>query len=170
MSIELNGVKYTEFNDLYNRPDFLSPDEKAEIELEIEHMGELIERRKNLYTRNNQYRKVQRLMPKDNQEITQEILQELKDIQDFTADVDEARFSNDRLLQKAVLFSIWRIAELSKLYNSDFLTQVPEMNWRALQSRSGVPNQLTNDTLDLSAEWSFIQNDLPWIRQALQLK
>ena len=81
-------------------------------------------------------------MPKDNQEITQEILQELKDIKDFTANVDEARFSNDRLLQKAVLFSIWRIAELSKLYNSDFLTQATEMNWGALQSRSGVPISL----------------------------
>ena len=47
MSIELNGVRYTEFNDLYNRPDFLSPDEKAEIELEIEHIGELLKRGQN---------------------------------------------------------------------------------------------------------------------------
>ena len=47
MSIELNGIKYTEFNALYNRPDFLSPDEKAEIELEVQHMGELLKRDQN---------------------------------------------------------------------------------------------------------------------------
>lgn len=109
-------------------------------------------------------------MLKDEQEVTQEMLQELKDIQDFTANVDEERFSNDRLLQKAVLFSIWRIAELSKLYGSAFLAQTPEVNWGALQSRSGVPNQLINDTLDLSAEWSFVQNDIPQLRKALQSK
>lgn len=170
MSIELNGVRYTEFNDLYNRPDYLSPDEKAEIELEVIQMGKLIESRGNKYTHKSLRRKIQKRMPKDNKKITQEILKEVTDIEDFIVATDESRFLIDILLQKAVLFSIWRIAELSKLYSSSFIAQTPGVNWGALQSRSSIPDQFTNDTLDLPGEWGFIQNDIPELKNALQDK
>lgn len=45
MSVKIGNEEFTEFNDLYNDPDFLSDSERAEIEFEVALIGKLIEAR-----------------------------------------------------------------------------------------------------------------------------
>ena len=45
MSVKIGNTEYTEFDDLYNRPDFLDAAEKAKIEFEVALIGKVIEAR-----------------------------------------------------------------------------------------------------------------------------
>jgi hypothetical protein len=45
MSVKIGNEEFTEFNDLYNDPDFLSDSERTEIEFEVALIGKLIEAR-----------------------------------------------------------------------------------------------------------------------------
>lgn len=45
MSVKIGNEEFTEFNDLYNDPDFLSDSERTEIEFEAALIGKLIEAR-----------------------------------------------------------------------------------------------------------------------------
>ncbi|MBC3797383.1 helix-turn-helix domain-containing protein [Acetobacterium tundrae] len=45
MSIKIGNEEFTEFNDLYDDPSFVSDSERAEIEFEVALIGKLIEAR-----------------------------------------------------------------------------------------------------------------------------
>ena len=43
--IKIANTEYTTFDDLWNDPDFLTPEEKKEIDAEVAHTGKIIEAR-----------------------------------------------------------------------------------------------------------------------------
>ena len=45
MSVKIGNTEYTEFDDLYNSPDFLDAADKAKIEFEVALIGKVIEAR-----------------------------------------------------------------------------------------------------------------------------
>ena len=68
-----------------------------------------------------------------NASIRLKLLDEIADIEAFTADRDADSIKADRMWQKAVVMSLINIGELSKAFTEDYIAAMPQIPWKAIR-------------------------------------
>lgn len=88
------------------------------------------------------------------------ILDAIHQIEEYTADVNEATFKQNRLVQDAVTRQLEIIGEASRHLSEEFRDTHDAMPWHAI---IGMRNRIAHDYLniDLAVIWEVVQYDLP---------
>lgn len=98
------------------------------------------------------------------------IAEAIERIEEYTADVDQLRFMNTRLIQDAVVRNIEIIGEVAKnIQNVDpsFAAAHEEIPWQVMYA---MRNRLSHgyDTIDYEIVWNLIQTDLTNLRRLIE--
>lgn len=98
------------------------------------------------------------------------IAEAIERIEEYTADVDQLRFMNTRLIQDAVVRNIEIIGEAAKnIQNVDpsFAAAHEEIPWQVMYA---MRNRLSHgyDTIDYEIVWNLIQTDLTNLRRLIE--
>lgn len=98
------------------------------------------------------------------------ILEAIKQIELYTADMDELRFINDRLVQDAVVRNFEIIGEASRkiqIHHPQFVVEHSELPlFSAYEMRNALAHGYFK--VDYEVVWKTIQNDLPNLYQLIK--
>ena len=104
-------------------------------------------------------------MTKDPRVYLAHILECLRKIERFTAE-GRTRFSQDAMVQDAVLRNFEIIGEAAKRLDDSFRGAHPQIPWRAL---AGLRDVLIHqyEGVDLGRVWTIVEQDLPGLRASI---
>lgn len=91
------------------------------------------------------------------------ILDAIHQIEEYTADVNEAAFKQNRLVQDAVTRQLEIIGEASRHLSEEFRDAHDAIPWHAI---IGMRNRIAHDYLNIDLEviWEVVQYDLPELK------
>lgn len=95
------------------------------------------------------------------------ILESIERIEQYSNEGKDS-FMNSILIQDAVIRNFEIIGEASKKLSDGVKTQTPDIPWRRI---GDFRNLLIHDyaRVDLHAVWSVVEDNLPYLKQAVQL-
>ena len=84
----------------------------------------------------------------------------IKKIKAYTAEIDEAEFLQNNLIQDAVIRNFEIIGEATKKLNEDFRKKYSFIEWKKI---AGMRDKLIHDYIgvDLWAIWAVVENIIP---------
>jgi len=106
-------------------------------------------------------------MKKDNLVFLKHILDAINLIEEYLKDKEFLEFTNNHMLQDAVIREIEIIGEATKNLAEDFKNKYPEIPWRQI---AGMRDKLIHGYfgVDLDAVWDTATTDVPSLKEKLQ--
>ncbi len=105
-------------------------------------------------------------MPRDRDAVF-DILESVRLIRRYVAEMDRSRFTADQVVQDAVIRRFEIIGEATKRLSDEVRTRHPDLPWRAMAAmRDRVIHGY--DTIDLDVVWRTVHDDLPSLQSALE--
>ena len=103
---------------------------------------------------------------KDSLVFIDHILESIKDIESFTNNVGKNEFSQNKLLQNAVIRSIEIIGEATKNIPDPFKERYSDVEWRKI---AGTRDKITHHYfgLDLDTIWDTLKEDIPVLKKKI---
>ena len=101
-----------------------------------------------------------------NESIRMKILNEIADIEEFTADRTAADLFNDRMCQKAIVMSLINVGELSKSFTENYLAAMPEIPWKAIRGFRNIAAHQYG-SIDFEDVYKTITEDIPVLKATL---
>ncbi|HUD45035.1 MAG TPA: DUF86 domain-containing protein [Patescibacteria group bacterium] len=97
-----------------------------------------------------------------------DMLESIEHIAEDTAGLTKDTFSQTRIIQQAVVRNIEIIGEASQHLPSEFKDRYPTIPWRQI---SATRNKIIHEYFGIKLDviWKTIQEDLPDLKQALDL-
>ncbi|MBR5984932.1 MAG: DUF86 domain-containing protein [Clostridia bacterium] len=104
-----------------------------------------------------------------NDYIRLKILDEIADIETFTAGKSSEELTEDKMWQKAVVMSLINIGELSKSLTEDYQAAMPQIPWKSIR---GFRNLAAHQygMIDFFDVYKTIVEDIPKLKAALGSK
>lgn len=102
-----------------------------------------------------------------NDRIRLKMLDEIADIEAFSAGREAAELTADRMWQKAVVMSLINIGELSKSLTDDYLAAMPGIPWKAIRGFRNIAAHQYG-TIDFADVYKTVTEDIPLLKAALQ--
>ncbi|MEM1562100.1 MAG: DUF86 domain-containing protein [Candidatus Bathyarchaeia archaeon] len=104
---------------------------------------------------------------RDYRDYLQDILDSIKDIEDFTRNVDFEDFARDRKTINAVIRSIEVIGEAAKHIPKSIRDKYPSIPWRKM---AGMRDKLIHEYfgVDIKILWKTIKKDIPPLKPLIQ--
>jgi len=103
---------------------------------------------------------------KDPQVFIAHILDSIRFIEEYSAEVTEAKFHKNRSLQDAIIRRLEIIGEAVKNLPTAFKTKYPEIPWKQI---AGMRDILIHEyfDVDLLLTWKVVKHELPSIKKRL---
>ena len=102
-----------------------------------------------------------------NETIRLKILDEIADIEVFTAQRSIEELASDRMYQKAIVMSLINIGELSKSFTANYLDSMPQIPWKSVRGfRNIAAHQY--EIIDFLDVQKTIREDIPILKSALE--
>ncbi len=102
-----------------------------------------------------------------NETIRMKLLDEIADIEAFTAQRSLEELASDRMYQKAIVMSLINIGELSKSFTADYLDSMPQIPWKSIRGfRNIAAHQY--EVIDFLDVQKTIREDIPVLKSALE--
>ena len=91
----------------------------------------------------------------------------IKKIEEYTKELDRKAFSENELIQDAVIRNIEIIGEATKKISSDLKSQYREIPWKEM---SGMRDKLIHDYfgVDVDVVWKTVKEDIPFLKSLIQ--
>lgn len=105
---------------------------------------------------------------RDYRDYLQDILDSIKDIEDFTRNVDFEDFARDRKTINAVIRSIEVIGEAAKHIPKSIRDKYPSIPWRKM---AGMRDKLIHEYFGVDIKiilWKTIKKDIPPLKPLIQ--
>ena len=96
-----------------------------------------------------------------------DILESIKNIEDFTKGINKEKFSRDKLRQSAVIRQIEIIGEAVKNIPESFKSKYPDLEWKDI---AGARDILIHAYfgVDLNKVWEVIEKDLVYLKKKIK--
>lgn len=96
-----------------------------------------------------------------------DILDNIKDIENFSKDMNAEKLERDKLKYKAIVRSLEIIGEAVKNISPSFREKYPETRWKEI---AGLRDILTHGyfVVDTGLVWKIIREDLPILKKQIQ--
>ncbi|MDD3627797.1 MAG: DUF86 domain-containing protein [bacterium] len=106
-------------------------------------------------------------MEKDNLVYLRHIYDAIDRIEDYTKDIEQTQFKENKMMQAAVIREIEIIGEASKRITEEFKKQHPKVPWKQM---AGMRNKVIHDYfgVDIEIVWNTLKKDIPNLK--LQFK
>ena len=102
-----------------------------------------------------------------NDTICRKLLDEIADIEAFTAQRTLDELASDRMYQKAIVMSLINIGELSKSFTTEYLSAMPQIPWKSIRGfRNIAAHQY--EIIDFMDVQKTIREDIPALKAALE--
>ena len=97
----------------------------------------------------------------------EDILNSIKNIEDFTKELNQEKFSEDKLRQSAVIRQLEIIGEAVKNIPSAFKEKYPNIPWKDI---AGFRDVLSHAYFGVSMDrvWNIIEKDLPKLKKEIE--
>ena len=102
-----------------------------------------------------------------NETIRQKLLEEIADIEAFTADRSLEALSADKMWQKAIVMSLINIGELSKALTEDYQATMPQIPWKAIRGFRNIAAHQYG-IIDFGDVYKTVIEDIPKLKDALE--
>ena len=102
-----------------------------------------------------------------NETIRQKLLEEIADIEAFTADRSLEALSADKMWQKAIVMSLINIGELSKALTEDYQATMPQIPWKAIRGFRNIAAHQYG-IIDFGDVYKTVIEDIPKLKAALE--
>jgi uncharacterized protein with HEPN domain len=91
----------------------------------------------------------------------------IKKIEEYTKELDRNSFSENELIQDAVIRNVEIIGEATKKISSDLKSQYREIPWKEM---SGMRDKLIHDYfgVDVDVVWKTVKEDIPFLKSLIQ--
>ena len=99
--------------------------------------------------------------------ICRKLLNEIADIESFTAGKGVAELTNDKMWQKAVVMSLINIGELSKALSEDCQASMPQIPWKSIRGFRNIAAHQYG-IIDFFDVYKTIAEDKPKLKTALE--
>ena len=95
------------------------------------------------------------------------ILENIKDIENFSKGLSKRDLERDTLRQKGVIRSLEIIGEATKNVNQDFREKHPKVEWKKI---AGLRDKLIHHyfKINLNLVWDIIKEDLPILKKQIK--
>ena len=104
-----------------------------------------------------------------NDSIRLKMLDEIADIEAFSAGRAAAELTADKMWQKAVVMSLINIGELSKSLTDDYLAAMPGIPWKAIRGFRNIAAHQYG-IIDFADVYKTVTEDIPLLKAALQIQ
>ena len=96
-----------------------------------------------------------------------DILENIKDIEDFSKNFTKKEFESDRLRQKAIIKSLEIIGEAAKNVSEKTKKKYPRTEWKNI---IGTRDRITHAYfgVDYNIIWDIIKKDLPILKKQIE--
>ena len=102
-----------------------------------------------------------------NDTIRRKLLDEIADIEAFTAQRTLDELASDRMYQKAIVMSLINIGELSKSFTAEYLSAMRHIPWKSIRGfRNIAAHQY--EIIDFMDVQKTIREDIPALKAALE--
>ena len=95
------------------------------------------------------------------------MLDEIADIEAFSAGRTASELTADKMWQKAVVMSLINIGELSKSFTDDYLAAMPGIPWKAIRGFRNIAAHQYG-IIDFDDVFKTVTEDIPPLKAALQ--
>ena len=102
-----------------------------------------------------------------NDRIRLKMLDEIADIETFSAGRTAAELTADKMWQKAVVMSLINIGELSKSFTDDYLAAMPGISWKAIRGFRNIAAHQYG-IIDFEDVYKTVTEDIPSLKAILQ--
>ena len=102
-----------------------------------------------------------------NESIRLKLLDEIADIEAFTAQRNSEELTKDKMWQKAVVMCLINIGELSKALTEDYQATMPQIPWKAIRGFRNIAAHQYG-IIDFNDVYKTITEDIPKLRAALE--
>ena len=99
--------------------------------------------------------------------IRRKMLDEIADIEAFTAGRTKTEVMTDKMWQKAVVMSLINIGELSKAFSEDFLATMPGIPWLSIRGFRNIAAHQYG-SIDFEDVFKTVEEDIPVLKSALE--
>jgi uncharacterized protein with HEPN domain len=100
--------------------------------------------------------------------ILKHMLEDITDINEFTAGVDFDTFVYRSILKKSVCMSLINIGELAKALPKEFRSENNQIAWKNISGLRDITAHKYH-TLNLDIIWSVVKNDIPTLESFIRL-
>ena len=101
-----------------------------------------------------------------NDEIRLKILDEIADIEAFTAGRHTSDVLVDKMCQKAIVMSLINIGELSKAFSDNYLSTMPAIPWKAIRGFRNIAAHQYG-IIDFDDVYKTVIEDIPFLKETL---
>jgi uncharacterized protein with HEPN domain len=103
---------------------------------------------------------------KENQVYIEHILQAVEKILEYSKDMSKNDFSNNEMVQDAVIRNIEIIGEATKKISDYFKASYPSIPWKLM---AGMRDKLIHDYMGVDTEviWKTMEKDIPLLKSLL---
>ena len=102
-----------------------------------------------------------------NDTIRRKLLDEIADIEAFTAQRAVDELASDRMYQKAIVMSLINIGELSKSFTAEYLSAMPQIPWKSIRGFTNIAAH-QYEIIDFMDVQKTIREDIPALKAALE--
>ena len=105
-------------------------------------------------------------MIKEEKMFIEHILENIKDIEEFSKEMNLEKFLKDTLRRKAIIRSLEIIGEAVKNLPIEFLNKYPHVEWKNL---AGLRDKLIHHYFGLKLDivWEAVKKDIPELKQSI---
>ncbi len=106
-------------------------------------------------------------MSKDTLFFVKHILENIKDIEEFSKGMTKTKLEKNKLKQKAIIRSLEVIGEAVKNLPSSFRHNYPQVEWNKI---AGLRDKLIHHYfgVDFNTVWDIIKEDLPKLKKEIE--
>ena len=97
----------------------------------------------------------------------EDIINSIKNIEEFSKNLDKEKFSKDNLRQSAIIRQLEIIGEAVKNIPNDFREKYPGVPWKKIAGLRDVIIH-TYFNIDLDVTWDIIKKDLPDLKEKIE--
>lgn len=101
-----------------------------------------------------------------NENIRLKLLDEIADIEAFTAGRSASDVLADKMYQKAIVMSLINIGELSKSFTEDYLGTMPEIPWKSIRGFRNIAAHQYG-IIEFEDVYKTVTEDIPILKAAL---
>lgn len=106
-------------------------------------------------------------MKRDTRLFIEDILESIKNIEDFTSGLDKEKLSKDRLRQSAVIRQLEIIGEAVKNIPTSFRDKYPNIPWRKIAGFRDILSHVYFG-VSMGRVWNIIEKDLPNLKKEIE--